>query len=283
MSKHMGVAVVLILLAGASLCGQVCPTQSYLVSRGTAESARNAIVQTIDGAARSLDIAVSSFADGGIGDAVVRAVQRGVSVRVVLPVSARTEAEGQYRRLTTSGIPLKLVPASRTFSHRFAVVDGATVITGSYEWAGGTNQASYGTLTVIRCGSGAADTSRAGEFAADFARLWDSLPGEQATAQPTSAPSISMEIAIQEVDCEAQCVLLFNPSTEAASLAGWVLTDSEGRYVFPAESQLAPGELYRLCIGALNPADTFLLYFDCEHDEVYLIAPDGTLVDQVVW
>ncbi|MCX6094956.1 MAG: phospholipase D-like domain-containing protein [Candidatus Bipolaricaulota bacterium] len=283
MSKRLGLALVVVLLVGVALHGQECSTQSYLVSRGTAEAAQGAIVQTIDGATRSLDVAVSSFADGAIGDAVVRAAQRGISVRVILPVSARTETGGQYAKLTAGSMPLKLVPAATPFSYRFAVIDGATVISGTYEWAGGTNQTTYGTLTVIRCGSVASGRSKAEEYAVDFSRFWDSLPGMQAVMKPAGAPPVSMLVAIQEIDTDQQCVLLFNRDTVAADLGGWVITDSEGRYVFPQGFELAPGELYHLCIGELNPVDVFLFYLDPEHDELYLIAPDGTLVDQIVW
>ncbi|MEN6369843.1 MAG: phospholipase D-like domain-containing protein [Thermotogota bacterium] len=283
MPKRAGVAFALVLLAGIGLYGQDCSTQSYLVTRGTAEAAQGAIVQTIDGATRSLDVAVSSFADGAIGDAVVRAGQRGVSVRVILSVSVRTEVSGQYAKLVAAGVPLKLVPASTPFSYRFAVIDRATVVGGSYEWARGTDQATYGTLTVIRCGSVTSGRSKAEEYAADFSRLWDSLPGVQAAIKPAGAAPISMLVAIQEVDTDQQCVLLFNRDTAAADLSGWIVTDSEGRYVFPQGFELAPGELYHLCIGELNPVDVFLFYLDPEHDELYLIAPDGTLVDQIVW
>jgi len=283
MPKRAGLAFVLIMFVGVALHGQDCSTQSYLVTRGTAEAAQGAIVQTIDGAVRSLDVAVSSFVDGVIGDAVVRAAHRGVSVRVVLPASARTEAGGQYAKLAAGAVPLKLVPASTPFSYRFAVIDGATVVSGTYEWAGGTNQATYGTLTVIRCGSAASGRSKADEYAADFSRLWDSLLGIQATAKPAGTTPTSMLVAIQEINTDEQCILLFNRDAVPADLSGWVLTDSEGRYVFPEGFELGPGELYHLCIGALNPVDVFLFYLDPEHDELYLIAPDGTLVDQVIW
>ncbi|MDD5265185.1 MAG: lamin tail domain-containing protein [Candidatus Bipolaricaulis sp.] len=283
MPKHAGLAFVLILFVGVALHGQDCPTQSYLVTRGTAEAAQAAIVQTIDGTARSLDIAVSSFADGALGDAVIRAVQRGVSVRVVLPVSARTEPGGQYAKLAAGTVPLKLVPASTPFSYRFAVMDGATVVSGTYEWAGGTSQVAFGTLTVIRCGSATSGRSEADEYSADFLRLWDSLRGMQSATKPAGAASTSMSVAIQEINADEQCILLFNRDAIPADLSGWVLTDSEGRYVFPEGFELGPGELYHLCIGALNPADVFLFYLDPDHDELYLIAPDGTLVDQTVW
>ncbi len=283
MPKRGGLAFVLVMFAGIALYGQDCSTQSYLVTRGTAEAAQGAIVQTIDGAVRSLDLAVSSFADGAIGDAVVRAAERGVSVRVVLPAATRTETGGQYAKLAAGHASVKFLDASRPFSYRFAVIDGATVVSGTYEWAGSTNQAMYGTLTVIRCGAATSGRSKADEYATDFSRLWDSIPGVQAATKPAGAAPTSMSVTIQETSTDEQCILLFNRDAIPADLSGWVLTDSEGRYVFPEGFELGPGELYRLCIGALNPVDVFLFYLDPDHDELYLIAPDGTLVDQVVW
>jgi len=281
MMNRAAVALVLVLSLGVPLVGQVCATQSYLVSRETAVTAQTAIVQTIDGASRSLDVAVSSLVDSVIADAIVRALGRGVAVRVILPAAARSEGGGQYSKLLDAGAPLKLSPTP--LAGRTAVIDGATVITGSYEWAGGTAQTSYGTLTVIRCALSASGSRESDPFVADFNRLWNRLAGPAAASSSSATASVSMSVLIQEVDCDNQCILLFNSSVEAAGIGGWVLTDSEGQYVFPADSVLSPGEMYRLCVGTLNPADVFLFFLDPDHDELYLVAPDGTLVDQEIW
>ncbi|MDD4904417.1 MAG: phospholipase D-like domain-containing protein, partial [Candidatus Bipolaricaulis sp.] len=110
MVNRAAVALGLVLFLGIPLVGQVCTTQSYLVSRETAVAAQTAIVQTVDGASRSLDLAVSNLVDGVIADAIVRAIQRGVAVRVILPAAARSEVGGQYSRLLDAGAPLKLSP-----------------------------------------------------------------------------------------------------------------------------------------------------------------------------
>jgi len=283
MLKRVWLILAVVVVAGVQSQGQVCSTLSASVTQGNVDAVRATIIQMVEGATRSLDIAVSSFTDGGICDAVVRAARRGVAVRLILPTAAQNEPGSQYGTLAAAGVPLRLVEGSTPFTHRFAVVDGAVVLTGSYEWAGGATQAAYGTLTVIRCPSGTTDHSTADEFSSEFAELWGLLSGAQAKTQASGASSASMSIMIQEVSLEEQCILLFNRGTSPANIGGWVLSDSEGRYMFPQGTELSSGEIYRLCIGALNPIDVFLLYLDPDGDEVYLVAPDGTIVDQVVW
>jgi hypothetical protein len=282
MLKRVWLILAAVVVAGVQSQGQVCSTLSASVTQENVDAVRATTVQMVEGASRSLDIAVSSFRDGGICDAVVRAARRGVLVRVILPAAAQNEPGSQYGTLAAASVPLQSVQGSTPFTHRFAVVDGAVVITGSYEWAGGASQAAYGTLTVIRCPSSTTDHSTADEFSGDFAELWGVLSGGQVTQASGTSPA-SMSITIQEVDLEDQCILLFNRGTSPADIGGWVISDSEGRYMFPQGAELSSGELYRLCIGALNPIDVFLLYLDPDGDEVYLVAPDGTIVDQVVW
>jgi hypothetical protein len=282
MLKRVWLILAVVMVAGVQSQGEVCSTLSASVTQENVDAVRATTVQMVEGASRSLDIAVSSFRDGGICDAVVRAARRGVLVRVILPAAAQNEPGSQYGTLAAASVPLRWVEGSTPFTHRFAVVDGAVVITGSYEWAGGASQAAYGTLTVIRCPSSTTDHSTADEFSGDFAELWGVLSGGQVTQASGTSPA-SMSITIQEVDLEDQCILLFNRGTSPADIGGWVLSDSEGRYMFPQGAELSSGELYRLCIGALNPIDVFLFYLDPDGDEVYLVAPDGTIVDQVVW
>lgn len=52
------------------------------------------------------------------------------------------------------------------FHHKFAVVDGRTVLTGSYNWSARGDGLNYENLVVIR------DRDLAGRFADEFGRLW---------------------------------------------------------------------------------------------------------------
>jgi hypothetical protein len=284
MVQRLCVLSVLALFAGFELRGQVCSMQSYPVSPETGNGARAVILQTIEAARLSLDIALSSFTDVQLGDAVVRAFRRGLSVRVILATAGQVETGSQYKTLATAEVPMELAPTSALFSHHFAVVDGAIVITGSYEWADLANPANYGSVILIRCPSSTANRSTADEFAGEFARLWELFRGEQATIGASETSSALVGVTIQEVDRAGQCIQLLNLSSAVVDIGGWAISDFEGRYVFPQDTELAPGDPYRVCLDTFNPMhDTLGLYLDSADDEIFLVTHEGSIVDEVVW
>ena len=284
MRQQLWLSFLLILLVGAASQGQTCSTQSYLVSPEAGDGAQSMILQTVQGSRISLDIALSSFTDSQLGDAIIRASRRGVSVRVILATAAQTEVGGQYAKLVAAKVQVELAPAAGLFSHHFAVIDGATLITGSYNWSDPTSHKTYGSLTVVQCPSSTVAHSTTGDFAGEFDRLWEVLRGEQAAVGTSGTSSPLVLVTIPDVDRVEQCVELLNSSGGVVNIAGWAIGDFEGRYVFPEDTELAPGEPFRVCIDTFNPMhDTLGLYLDPTHDEIFLVTPEGTIVDEVVW
>jgi phosphatidylserine/phosphatidylglycerophosphate/cardiolipin synthase-like enzyme len=264
--------------------GQACSSQTYLVSPQTGNGAQAVLLQLVQGAQRSLKIALSSFSDAQLGDAVVRAFRRGVSVQVILPKAAETEMGSQCGKLAAANVPIALAPASESFRHVFAVLDETTLITGSYGWTDRAGQRTYDGVVVIRCSSGSADRSVVAGFAKEFDRLWDQFPRLQTATGSTATSVGTARVIIHTVDRTAQCVQLLNLSGDALDVSGWAISDFEGRYVFPQGTKLSPNDPYRVCSDTFNPThDVHGLYLDPTHDEVFLVTPDGTIVDEVVW
>jgi phosphatidylserine/phosphatidylglycerophosphate/cardiolipin synthase-like enzyme len=105
------------------------------------------VVQLIDQATVSIDIAMYSFRDSAIQDALARAVARGVAVRMVYETASadRTSPEGtSSARLESIGVNVRWI--NKVMHHKFMIVDGpqssidqartATLITGSANWSG---------------------------------------------------------------------------------------------------------------------------------------------------
>ena len=91
-------------------------------------------------------------------------------------------------------------------------------------------------------------------------------------------------MGILSVDRTAQCIYLLNTSTQALDLSFWSLNDLEGQYAFPAGTVIPPNDPYRICIDVFNPAgDINELYLDPDGDEVFLVTPEGSIVDELVW
>jgi mitochondrial cardiolipin hydrolase len=274
-----------LLVAGVNLLAhaETCTTQSYFVSPASDGGARSTILRTLDGAKVSMDIALSSFTDPQLGDAVVQASSRGASLRVILAESAAAEAGGQYGKLIAAQVPVELAPATTMLSHRFAVVDGTVLLTGSYEWLDPRSQPTYGSLTVVRCGSGTVTGSAVADFGREFNRLWLALAESPLEGDRVSTSELLLAVTM-DVELDAQCIQLVSLMDTDLSIAGWALGDFEGQYVFPDGARLAPGEPFEVCIDTFNPThDVTALYLDPAGDLVFLMTLEGEIVAQVEW
>ena len=102
-------------------------------------------------------------------------------------------------------------------------------------------------------------------------------------AAPPVASAVS-SVSILSVDRVSQCIYLFNSSDRAVDLSHWSLSDFEGHYTFPEGTEILPADPYQICIDVFNPSnDVDELYLDPEHDEVFLVTPEGDILDEVVW
>ena len=88
-----------------------------------------ALVEAIDAAEHTLDVAVYSLNLWSVRDALLRAGERGVAVRLVLESDNRTAPE--VLALERAGIPLRGDERQGLMHHKFVVIDGRQVWMGS--------------------------------------------------------------------------------------------------------------------------------------------------------
>ncbi len=279
MRKLLLTAMLLLVIGGAAGARE-CSVQAYFASPGGGSSIKAAIIQAVDGARKSLDIAMSAFTDDELGTAVTRAARRGVSVRVILAAGQKRVLGGEYTRLVSAGIPVAIAAPAGVFSHDFLIIDESLVITGSYDWSDTPAGHRYDNVVFIRCHAGEALPQR---FSAEFDHLWREFKGESGAALEESTPSVQ-SVIIHAVDPAGECIQLLNISTVPVDIGGWRLSDMEGGYTFPPGTIIRPDEPYKVCIDTYNPThDPQGLYLNDEHDEVFLITPDGRIIDERVW
>lgn len=98
---------------------------------GTAETA---LVGAIDGAQKSVDMAIYNLSLESIADALIDAQERGVAVRMVMESDSMDKT--QPRRLAGAGISIAGDWSKGSMHDKFTVIDGAEVWTGSmnYTW-----------------------------------------------------------------------------------------------------------------------------------------------------
>ena len=92
------------------------------------------VVSVLSGARRSVDVAMFTITDDRISEALLAAHQRGVRVRIVSDGAKAHDPGSDAWSLDRAGVPLRLDPSPDHMHHKFAVVDAAILINGSYNW-----------------------------------------------------------------------------------------------------------------------------------------------------
>jgi phosphatidylserine/phosphatidylglycerophosphate/cardiolipin synthase-like enzyme len=125
---------------------QRCALQVVFSPQHYSDSHLIATEDAINSAAQRIDVAMYSFSDGTMHDALEDAVKRGVSVRVLYHGAAtdRSDTEGsRSARLEDMGIEVRWV--NKIMHHKYAIIDGprasaadaagATLVSGSANWS----------------------------------------------------------------------------------------------------------------------------------------------------
>jgi phosphatidylserine/phosphatidylglycerophosphate/cardiolipin synthase-like enzyme len=148
------------------------------------------LVALIDSAQTSVDAAMFEFNLQSVADALIRAHERGVGVRVVYD-DEHTQDDPQIGQLQAAGIPT--VPDERSaFMHdKFFVFDGGTV------WTGSTNITENG---VYRNNNNAI-VLRSPAVAANYRSEFDEMfGGAFGPSSPPGVPNPSVEIGAARID-----------------------------------------------------------------------------------
>ncbi|MCX8203204.1 MAG: phospholipase D family protein [Nitrososphaeria archaeon] len=124
------------------------------------------IIDLIDRANRSVLVAIYSFTRDDIADALVRAVNRGLEVRVVIERDRAYETGSEYLRLKNNGVDVRLDGNSGLMHHKFIVIDGILLITGSYNFSGAAEDRNDENVIVILSERVAA------RYRSEFERIW---------------------------------------------------------------------------------------------------------------
>ena len=110
----------------------------------------DAIVAALDVAKASILVQAYSFTSAPIAQAVVRAHQRGVKVQVLLDKSQETEKYSSATFLANHGVPVFIDAAHKIAHNKVMVIDGALVITGSFNFSKAAENDNAENLVLIR-------------------------------------------------------------------------------------------------------------------------------------
>lgn len=124
------------------------------------------IVRVLGRARRTVDICVFTITDNRVADAVLKAAKRGVKVRVITDDMKSGDRGSDIERMEAAGVPVRMDRSQAHMHNKFAVLDGRTALTGSYNWTRSAARDNQENLVVTD------DPALARAYAAEFARLW---------------------------------------------------------------------------------------------------------------
>jgi phosphatidylserine/phosphatidylglycerophosphate/cardiolipin synthase-like enzyme len=102
-----------------------------------------------------------------IVDALLAANLRGVDVALKtdkIESAGRTQS-AMIAKLQAAGLPIEVSEQSRLLHHKFAVIDGRYIVTGSFNWTENAERRNRENMVVLDCPS----------LASDFSAEWDSI------------------------------------------------------------------------------------------------------------
>jgi phosphatidylserine/phosphatidylglycerophosphate/cardiolipin synthase-like enzyme len=109
-----------------------------------------AIVQQIGEAKHGILIQAYSFTSAPIAKAVTDAHKRGVSVTAVLDASNRTAQYSAATFLFNAGVPVFIDPNHAIAHNKIMLIDGRTIITGSFNYSKAAEESNAENLLVIK-------------------------------------------------------------------------------------------------------------------------------------
>lgn len=133
--------------------------------RGTAD----VIIGFIDRCQNTLDIAVYSITNDQISEAIIRAKQRGVTVRVI---TDNTQSHNKYsddEKLEEGLVEVHRVGTGwrQSMHNKFVIGDGTAVGTGSFNWTKNADKHNNENFVIIRL------RYVVKTFQREFNRIWD--------------------------------------------------------------------------------------------------------------
>lgn len=128
------------------------------------------ILAQVRSARASLDVCVFTITDDRISGALAAAHQRGIKVRIISDDDKAHDLGSDVALLAKGGVPVATDATEDHMHHKFAVIDGRTLINGSFNWTRSATRGNLENVTVTT------DPALVKAFSGEFEKLWKELP-----------------------------------------------------------------------------------------------------------
>ena len=135
----------------------------------TGESIRDETIRRIGSTTKTLDIAIYTFSEPSLTQAILEAKKRGVSIRIILDAGQSGQKSSQVGTLRMSDLPIKLltgIKGNGIMHHKIAIYDGQVVQAGSFNWTNNASCCSWESALYI------SDPEVVKRYQAAFEQMW---------------------------------------------------------------------------------------------------------------
>ncbi len=126
-------------------------TEVFMTRQGSVADAVGGLLKE---AKTSVDAALYRFNNSGLAASLEEAARRGLKIRLVVD-RGKYDADAVTRKLlSTNRVPFRALSGRRgtgsKMHHKFIILDGHAVLTGSYNWTTESEEENYDNLAVLR-------------------------------------------------------------------------------------------------------------------------------------
>lgn len=158
--------LICIFLCAAALAAGRQPDKGVEVYFSPSNACEDNIVKMINGSRREIDVAVYSLNNEDIVTALKDADRRGVKVRILTDRLQAAGRSSKVRELFRAGVNIRVHSKHKIEHNKFAVFDGQTAVTGSYNWTEPATGKNSENCIFLR------EQSAVAAFAERFVWLW---------------------------------------------------------------------------------------------------------------
>ena len=152
----------------------LCPAQGMEVYFSPNGGCQQAVISEIRKATQTIDIAMYYLSSRDIAQALVKAHEKNVSVRIVLDQGQEIEPASKSGYLIKHGFDIRYHLGFGLMHNKFAIIDGERLITGSFNWTLTAEERNEENLLIID------DEAAIGKYQERFNYLWNtSRPDER--------------------------------------------------------------------------------------------------------
>jgi len=145
----------------------LCPAEDIKVYFSPNGDCQHAVISEIRKAAQTIDIAMYYLSSRDIAQALVKAQEKNVRVRIVLDQGQEIEPASKSTYLIKHGFDIRYHLGFGLMHNKFAIIDGESLITGSFNWTLTAEERNEENLLIIN------DKGTIEKYEKRFDYLWD--------------------------------------------------------------------------------------------------------------